>query len=227
MNASTLSRWAGMAAMASGILFIGIQVIHPSDELSSVSTDRWVIVHILGVAMCLFGLLGVAGIYTRQVSAAGWTGLAGYLLMTLFYTLSLGFQFVEAFVSPALTTNSPAFVEGILGIASGDGSEMDLGALPTVYSITGGMYVLGGLLFGVATFRAGILPRRAAALLAVGTLLPILGAAVPHPWDRAFAAPMGLALAWLGYALWTERREYAATPVTASDNALLQHAGAE
>lgn len=227
MNASILSRWAGLSAMASGILFIGIQMIHPSDVLSSVSTDRWLIVHCLGIAMCLFGLLGVAGLYTRQVNAAGWTGLAGYLLMTLFYTLSLGFQFIEAFVSPALITESPAFVDGILGIASGDGSEMDLGALPAVYSITGGMYVLGGLLFGIATFRARILPRRAAVLLALGTLLPIVGASVPHPYDRAFAVPMGLALAWLGYALWIERREHAAISVPASESSRLSTAGAE
>jgi hypothetical protein len=227
MNTNTLSRWAGLSAMASGILFIGIQLIHPSDVLSSVSTDRWVIVHCLGVAMCLFGLLGVAGIYARQVNAAGWLGLAGYLLLTLFYTVSMGFQFVEAFVSPALATESPEFVQGILGIASGDGSEMDLGALPTVYAITGGMYVLGGLLFGIATFRAGILPRRAGGLLAIGTLLPLVAAPVPHPYDRAFAVPMGLALAWLGYALWAERREHAATPVTDSESSGLRHAGAE
>jgi hypothetical protein len=227
MNASTLSRWAGLAAMASGILFIGIQLIHPSDVLSSVSTDRWVIVHCLGVAMCLLGLLGVAGIFTRQVNAAGWTGLAGYLLMTLFYALSMGFQFIEAFVSPALATDSPGFVEGILGIASGDGSKMDLGALPAVYAVTGGMYVLGGLLFGIATFRAGILPRRAAVLLAVGTLLPLVAAPVPHPYDRAFAVPLGLAMAWLGYALWAERRELASTPVAAGDSARLRPASAE
>ena len=226
MNASMLSRLAGVAAMASGILFIAIQAIHPSDVLSSVDTSRWLIVHILGVAMCLFGLLGVAGIYTRQVNAAGWTGLAGYLLLTLFYTLSLGFQFIEAFVSPALATTSPEFVEGILGIASGDGSEMDLGALPTVYTITGGMYLLGGVLFGIATFRAGILPRPAGALLAIATILPVAGAAVPHPYDRIFAVPMGLALAWLGYVLWAERRE-AATPAPASDSARLSPAGAE
>ena len=227
MNASLLSRWAGVAAMASGILFIGIQAIHPSDVLSSVSTDRWAIVHILGIAMCLFGLLGVAGIYTRQVNAAGWTGLAGYLLMTLFYTLSLGFQFVEAFVSPALATKSPGFVEGVLGLASGDGSEMDLGALPTIYTVTGGMYLLGGLLFGIATFRAGILPRLAGALLAIGAVAPLVLAMLPHPLDRTLAVPMGLAMAWLGAALWSERRAHAAQPVPGSVSPQLRLTGAE
>jgi hypothetical protein len=71
--------------------------------------------------------------------------------------------------------------------------------------------VLGGLLFGIATFRAGILPRWAAGLLAVGAVLPIiLSSLVPHPLDRIFAVPVGLALVWLGYALWSERRAQAA-----------------
>jgi hypothetical protein len=80
--------------------------------------------------------------------------------------------------------------------------------------VTGLFYLLGGLLFGIATFRAGILPRWAAGLLAVGIVLPILGSSlVPHPFDRIFAVPVGLSLAWMGYALWSERREQASEPV--------------
>jgi hypothetical protein len=227
MNARRLSRLAGLSAMASGILFIAIQLIHPSDVLSSVTTDRWLIVHYLGVAMCLFGILGVAGISSRQADEAGWTGLAGFLLMTLFYTLSMGFQFVEAFVSPALAADSPAFVDGLLGIPSGHGSAVDLGALPTTYAVTGGLYLLGGVLFGIATFRAGILPRRAAALLALGTVLPIVGASLPHPYDRAFAVPVGLALAWLGYAMWTDRREATTAQIPGTELPHLRQAATE
>ena len=40
--------------------------------------------------------------------------------------------------------------------------------------------MLGGLLFGIATFRAGILPRWAAGLLAVGTVLAPVAALLPH-----------------------------------------------
>src|SRR5215210_6257165 len=78
-----------------------------------------------------------------------------------------------------------------------------------------GAYLLGGLLFGIATLRAGILPRWAAGLLAVGIVFPLLGLLlqVQHPYDRIFAVPVGLALAWLGYALWSERREQASAPV--------------
>ena len=70
--------------------------------------------------------------------------------------------------------------------------------------------MLGGLLFGIATFRAGILPRWPAGLLAFAAVSPALLAwLLPHPLDRILAVPMGVALAWLGYALWSERREHA------------------
>jgi hypothetical protein len=227
MNANTLFRWAGLSAMGSGLLFIGIQAIHPSDVLSSVTTDRWIVVHILGIAMSILGIFGVTGIYARQVNASGWLGLAGYLLFSLFWISTMAFQFVEALISPALARESPAFVEGILAIAGGKTIETDMGALPEVYAATGGLYVLGGLLFGIATFRAGILPRLAASSLAFAVVLPIVGTAVPHPYDRMFAVPMGLSLAWLGYALWSERREHAPEVAAEPESALLRHAVAE
>ena len=221
-TASSVIRQAGIAAMLSGIFFILIQAIHPPDILSSVTTPQWAIVHYLGVTMALLGLLGIAGLYTRQVKEVGWLGLAGYLFFSLFFALTVAFQFVEAFISPLLASDAPRLVEGFLGIASGHATETNLGALPTVFTLTGVLYSLGGVLFGVATFRAGILPRWAAGLLAVGTLLPIIGSSLfPHPFDRIFAVPVGLALAWLGYALWSERTSQASQAVPAAERGLL------
>jgi hypothetical protein len=229
ITASNLIRWAGVAAMGAGILFIVIQTIHPLDVLSSVTTGQWVIAHYLGVAMCFLGLLGVTGIYARQVEQAGWLGLVGYLLLSLFYALALAFQFTEAFISPVLATVAPTFVEGLLGIPSGHTSEMNLGALPALNMLIGFVgYMLGGMLFGIATFRAGVLPRWAGGLLAVAVLLPLLTSSLlPHPLDRILAVPMGFSLAWLGYALWSERREQAAEPVAGRAILPLGQSGAE
>jgi hypothetical protein len=215
MNTRNLIRWTGLAAMGAGILFIVIQTIHPLDVLSSVTTGRWAITHSLGVAMCLLGLLGSTGLYARQAKAAGWLGLVGYLLLMLFYAFTMAFQFVEAFIVPLLATEAPTFVEGWLAIPSGHASGINQGALPALYTLIGLIgYVLGGLLFGIATFRAGILPRWAAGLLAFAAVSPpLLASLLPHPLDRILAVPMGLALAWLGYALWSERGETATEPV--------------
>src|SRR3712207_8251696 len=47
--------------------------------------------HSLATAMCFFALLGIAGLYARQAEKAGWLGLAGYLLFSLFWALTLPF----------------------------------------------------------------------------------------------------------------------------------------
>ncbi|MDP8924343.1 MAG: hypothetical protein M3O34_15910 [Chloroflexota bacterium] len=191
---------------------MGIQAIHPPETLSSVATGAWAIVHSLGVAMCLLNLLGIAGIYARQVEEAGWLGLAGFLLFALMWPLTAAFQFTEAFILPPLASEAPGFVEGVVGIPSGSASEVSLGILPALFSLNGVLYLLGGVLFGIATFRAGILPRWAAGLLAVGTVAPLALALLPHEYVRMAAVPVGVALAWLGYALWSERREHASEP---------------
>jgi hypothetical protein len=210
ITASNIIRWAGLSAVAAGVLFLVIQTIHPADVLSSVTTSRWAIVHRLGVVMSFLGLLGAAGLYARQVEEAGWLGLAGSLLFSLFWALTMAFQFIEAFISPVLATEAPTFVESFLGIVTGAPSQINLGALPAIYSLTGFVgYVLGGLLFGLATLRAGILPRWAGSLLAFAAVSVLAAPLLGHPFDRILAVPMGLALAWLGHSLWSEPRAHA------------------
>ena len=179
ITTSTLIRWAGLSAMVAGLCFLVIGMFHPVNVLSSVTTATWVNVHIFATAMGFFGLFGMAGLYARQVEKSGWLGLAGFLLFSAWMTLVCGFSFVEAFILPRLATESPAFVTGILGMFSSIPSEVDLGALPTLWIIQGPMYILGPLLFGIATFRARILPRWAGALLVLGAVLIPVGAVVP------------------------------------------------
>ena len=209
ITSSNVIRWAGLAAMGAGILYITIQAIHPLDVFSSVTTARWAIVHYLSIVMDLLAMLGIAGIFARQVEKSGWLGLAGYLLFSGFWAFSVALHFIEAFISPVVANVAPKFVEGLLGMVTNTPGEFNLGALPTVYGLLIGVvgYVLGGLLFGIATFRANVLPRWAGGLLALGTILPpLLSSMVPHPYDRLFAVPVGLALAWLGFSLFFERQ---------------------
>ena len=224
-TAPKLIRWAGLSAMAAGIIFVVILLINPPYVLSSVTTDAWAIIQSAKVAMCILGLLGLTGLYARQANEAEWLGLAGYLLFSFFYALSLPFFFAQAFILPLLATTAPAFVESWLGIINPESPvEMNLGVLPVLYWAAGfAGYMLGGLLFGIATFRAGVLPRWAGGLLAVaGPLGPVAVALLPHALERYVGMPQGLALAWLGYALFSERREQASAPVRGSESPQLR-----
>ena len=225
---SNLIRWAGLSAMVGGFLFVAIQPIHPPEILSSVTTSTWAIVHYVGVAMCFLILLGITGIYARQAEESGWLGLAGFLVFGLFWVVTASFQFAEGLILPLLAAEAPKFVVGFLGITSGSPSEVSLGILPAVYSLTSVLYLLGGVLFGIATFRAGILPRWAGGGLAVGTVAPlVLSLLLPHEFIRLAAVPVGIALALLGYALWSERREKVSEPLPRRLTPQLHPAGAE
>jgi hypothetical protein len=213
MTSHDLMRLAGLSALVAGICYVLVGVFHPPNVAASVTTTRWAIVHVLACAMSFFGVLGLAGLYARQALKTGWLGLIGYLPLSFWLVLIMGFSFVEAFILPHVATQLPAFVHAWMGMLVGPAGTFDLGVLPTIWTLSAPIYILGGLLFGIATFRAGILPRWAGALLALSTLLAPAAALLPNASQPKIAIPMGLALAWLGYALWTEPRTQARDPV--------------
>ena len=219
MTASTLMRLAGLFAIVAGLSIIIIGIFHPLNIPSSVTTATWVNVHIFATALGFFGLFGMAGLYARQVEESGWLGLIGFLLFSAWMTLVCGFSFVEAFIEPRLVTESPAFIASLMGMFTSIPSEIDLGILPTLWNISGLLIILGPLLFGIATFRARVLPRWAGGLLALVAVLVPVGGMVPPEYQAKFIMiPLGLAVAWLGYALFSERR------VQASESLIAQRA---
>lgn len=220
ITAQNLIRWSGPAAMIAGLSYGLIGAFHPPNVAEAVTGAAWLAVHVLAMAMSIFGMIGLAGLYARQAEKSGWLGLAGYLMLNLWLALLLGFGFVEVFIVPALATAAPAFVAGWLGMFNGTPSAIDLGGLPTLWTVTGPLYILGGLLFGIATFRARILPRWAGLLLALGTAMGPLAAVLPLDLQPKIALPVGIALVWLGYGLFIERRRPSAAPATSLAPAL-------
>lgn len=206
ITASTLSRWSGLAALVAGTCYVLVGLFHPLNELASVTTPTWAFVHVLACAMAFLGLLGLVGLYARQAEESGWLGLAGFVLFSLWLALVLCFSFIETFLLPILATEAPQVVDALMAMFSGPAGAIDLGVLPTLWAISGPLYILGGLIFGIATFRAGVFPRWAGALLAAGTALAPVAALLPFEYQTKVTIPVGLALMWLGYALWSDRR---------------------
>lgn len=207
---SKLIAWSGLAAVAGGLIFAGIQPIHPPDVLASVTTGTWAVFMQFKLTMCLFFLIGITGLYARQANKAGWLGFVGFAMLIVMWFLQSGFIFVEAYVLPMIATTSPQFVETILGVASGAAATTDIGVLPAMYGVMGLLYMAGGLVFGIATVRAGVLPRLPAIVLAVAATVTPAAVLLPHAIQRLAGMPVGLAIAWLGFMLWSGLRTQSA-----------------
>jgi len=227
MTTSKLTRAAGLAAVVAGLLYIAVQPIHPAEEVSAVTGSAWAIVGYMTLGFAILGLAGVSGIYLRQVKEAGVLGLVGYLLFGTFFLLATAFTFAETLILPPLASEAPQFVDSFLGIFSGSTGEVELGTLGAMSAVAFGLYLIGGSLLGIALFRARVLARWAALMLAVGATATLLVPLLPHAVGRYAAVPMGLALVGLGHSLWSERREAATASLPASGSAQLGLAAAE
>lgn len=226
MKTQTLIRWAGLAALVAGLCFVVVELLRPPVVLASVTTPRWAIVHGLAIAMSLFGLVGVTGIYARQAKAAGWLGLAGYLLLSLWLALALSLNVLQVSVLPLLVTEAPALAEGLLGMFARSTGATNFGPLTVLWNLDDILFMLGSLVFGIATLRAGVVSRWAAGLYTAGIVLAPAYGLLPAALQPLVALPIGLGLAWLGMALCLERRAPAAQPVSGPETVQLRQTGA-
>jgi hypothetical protein len=226
ITTTKLTRAAGLAAVASGALFIAVQVKHPEITLDFVGTTQWKVRQGMKVAMATLALVGVAGMYLRQVRQIGVLGLVGYLLFSLGYLGMLCVEVIAMTVLPVVAKSSPEYVNGVVAVATNSSSSADLGLFGALNMLVGVGYILGGLLFGVALFRAGILARWASALLAVAAVATMAIPLLPMVNQRLFAVPNGIAMIGLGWSLWREQRSAAAEPVPSNTSARLDPAGA-
>ena len=217
-----LTRAAGLSAAAAGLIFIAVQINHPPMDLASVASTDWVVRNTAKVVMAGLALVGITGMYLRQVRQAGVLGLVGYLLFGIGYLLMFSVGAVGAFVLPALVDVAPSYVNDVVVAAFGGTPAGDIGAMKAVLAISGVGYMLGGLLFGVALFRARILARWAAALLAVGTAATVSLAVLPESFNRPMAVPVGVALIGLGVSLWRDQRASGTAAAAASTH--IEHA---
>ena len=157
--------------------------------------------------MAVLSLIGITGMYLRQVKQIGVLGLVGYLVLAAGYLLMMSIEVVGAVVLPALANSCTRLRQRRprRGHRRPRDRRHRPDAAPSAQS-RGVAYLAGGLLFGIALFRAGVLARWAAALLAVGTVATIAIPLLPQINERLFAVPTGIALIGLGYSLWREQR---------------------
>jgi len=226
ITANRLIQAAGVCAAVAGAIFIGVNINHPHMDVASITTTDVVIRNSLKVLMCALALAGIAGMYLSQVRRNGVLGLVGYLLLATGYLLIMSTTFVSAYVLPAIADPDPTYVKDVIAAATGGTATGDIGALTTVNQVQGFAYLAGGLLFGIALFRARVLARWAAVLLAVGGVVSAALSVMPDAFYRLLAYPNGTAMIGLGYSLWsTARREIRTQPAEAGDRPATTTAG--
>jgi hypothetical protein len=207
ITSTKLTFAAGVSAALAGLLYILIQFIHPHEDLATVTSTSWVVVAGLTALMALLALVGITGLYLRQIEQMGVLGLVGFLIYGAFFLLVIGYSFIEVFVLPQLADDASQWVSDSLALFANDPIEGDLGPLKALNPIAAVMYLFGGLLFGIALYRARVLARWATVLLAAGTAAtPLVVTVLPHSAARMAAIPVGIALAGLGYSLMRDQR---------------------
>ena len=210
VTTSSLTRAAGAAAVAAGAIFIGVQIGHPQLNLTSITTTNVLIRDCFKVLMCPLAVAGITGMYLSQVRRNGLLGLVGYLVFAAGYLSIMCTTFLAAFVAPTLAGTNPGFVKDVIALATSRGTVTgDVGALGTVWKVQGILYLAGGVLFGIALFRAHVLARWATVLLAISGLVSAALSLLPDAFYRLLAFPNGIAMIGLGYSLWRVSRQTA------------------
>jgi hypothetical protein len=205
MTTDKLTRAAGICAIVAGAIFMGVQIGHPKMNVESITTTEVVIRNSLKILFCVLAVAGITGMYLSQVRRNGTLGLIGYVVLSVAYLMTMASTYAAAYVLPSIADTNPAFVTDFIAAAEGETVAGDLGALGTMIQLQGFAFLAGGLLFGIALYRANVLARWAAALLAVGGLASVVLSMMPDAFYRLLAFPNAIALIGLGYSLWRQQ----------------------
>ena len=214
---ATLTRSAAVAAIAAGLIFMGVQIGHPHSDVTAVTTTEWAVRNSFKGVMTALALAGITGMYLRQVKQIGPLGLLGYLLFGAGYLTIMSVAFVSAYVLPTIAESDPGYVNDVLAAATNGTAAGDIGLMQAALTVSGITFLGGGLIFGIALYRARVLARWASALLAVASLLTVTLAVLPDAFYRFLAFPNAIAMIGLGYSLWLTTRTETTTPPTGVD----------
>lgn len=210
-NTNRRTAIAGLCAAAAGAIFIGVQINHPPADVAHLVTTEMTVRMTAKVLFCALALAGLAGMFIRHRQRFGRLGRAGYVLVSVGFSAMLVQECIIGYYLPTIAHSKPVYVQHVLNGAMAHGASSGIGAMQGLFLIAGMGYSLGGLLFGIALFRAGILSRWASVLLAYGTTSALSLGALPVSYSRPFAVPTGVALIGLGLSLWRDPRRQAET----------------
>lgn len=162
--------WSGLSFLVAGMLFIIVSVIHlphTSVTAAEVNSPGWVLLHVSLMVALLLAFWGLVGLHIYQRERAGRMGLIGFAIALCGTVLLTGSLFTEAFVLPLIARGGQELLN-----PAGPLFSASLFTLPVL--VAGASFYLGYLLVGLATLRAGRLPRHAGLVLSIGAPAAVL-----------------------------------------------------
>lgn len=208
ISLSDLVRWSGLSAVVVAVLVVIAEIgefslIRNQSTAAVGATSPWTIIMLLYLLAFLFGLWALTGLYIRQLAESGLLGLVAFLVAFAGTALGIGFTWTGLFVVPSLANMAPEFLNMI------DAGEV-APAFFTGFLFSNGLFGLGWLLFGLASYRAQVFSRGASIFMAIAGLVNLVFDFMDIPFSGII---FGIALVWLAYPLW---RGAAETPQAAS-----------
>ncbi len=219
MSSRTLFRLSGLALLiALPLQVLGFVLHPPSEQVVDVLKPTYAPAHLILFVSWMFALLGLTGFYARQADRAGVLGLIGFAATMFAAAYHFYLLLYEAYATPLLAQ------EPATRALVGDGPlAHGAGALGPIAFAS----VLAFPLLGIATVRAGVLPRWAGWLQIASVpvfFLSIVLVPLGMFAEGGMLSPIAMLyyLAFLGYALggyalWTGKERVPRT--TARTNA--------
>lgn len=149
-------------AMTSGALIIASVAVEftAAGSPEAMAGSPGIIASVLALLGVFALMVGVIALYAAQSPSFGGLGLSGALLALLGAALTFGGIWSQVFVVPGLQQAAP-------DVLADGGLTTVLVGFVLSYSMLG----LGGLLFGIASLRAAVLPRWTSIVVIVGAVV--------------------------------------------------------
>jgi hypothetical protein len=129
-----------------------------------------------------------------QAKKVGNLGTIAFLVAITGSVMVSGIDWSSAFMAPWLSEITAP------GVLDAEPSGVFIAGI----LITFALFSVGYFLFGLASLRAGMLPRGASVLLMIGAVLFLVMAFLELGFEGVV---LGTAIAWFGYALWSNAGE--------------------
>lgn len=183
MSTQTLNRWGAAVIIVTALLFvvaaIALIVIPEGGLANPVAPTLYYAGLILTVPTYM-------AIYAAQSQSAGKLGFAGFVMAIIGSIMYSGPNFILI-----AGTSGVATWHDLWGFSMGN--VLPLGAT---------LFLIGSIMFGIATRRAGVFPSGAGMLLAISSFLWLIAFYIPIPFLLSLANLLhATALVWIGFAL--------------------------